>query len=234
MNVFDIEFFEGVSAESKAKFERAMVSRPARKGEMIFLQEEDAQFFYIIKSGWVKLFRETLDGEEAIVDIITDGHVFGNHALFDESKYSYSAEAVEQTTLFQMPLKTLMDCMNTDQKLAFNLIRLISIRQKKHRREIEHLTIQTAPQRIGCFLLRLCKDRAAKNVTLHLPYDKSLIASRLGMKPETFSRALSKLREEVGMDITGSTIILSSVNALAEYTCSACTESFPCEDVKAF
>ena len=233
MNVFDIELFEGISADSKAKFEKAMVSRPVRKGEMIFLQEDDAKFFFIIKSGWVKLFRETLDGEEAIVDIITETHVFGNHALFEESKYSYSAEAVEQTVLCQIPLQTLMDCVTKDQKLAINLMKLFSIRQKKHRREIEHLTIQTAPQRIGCFLLRLCKDRGAKNVKLHLPYDKSLIASRLGMKAETFSRALSKLREEVGIDISGSTVIVPSVNTLAEYTCSACSDSFPCEDVKA-
>ena len=232
MNVFDIDLFEGISSDSKAKFEKAIVSRPARKGEMIFLQEDEAKFFYIIKSGWVKLFRETLDGEEAIVDIITESHVFGNHALFEDSVYSYSAEAVENGVLLQIPLQILMDCVNKDQKLAFNLMRLFSMRQKKHRREIEHLTIQTAPQRIGCFLLRLCKDRNAKNITLHLPYDKSLIASRLGMKAETFSRALSKLREEVGMTINGSSVVLPSVNALAEFTCSACSDSFPCEDVK--
>lgn len=232
MNVLDIELFEGIAEESKTKFERAMVTRPAKKGDIIFLQEDEAKFFYIVKSGWVKLFRETLDGEEAIVDIITTTHVFGNHALFDNFKYSYSAEIVENSILMQIPLQTLMDCVTNDQKLALNLMRLFSARQKKHRREIEHLTIQTAPQRIGCFLLRLCKDRAAKNVTLHLPYDKSLIASRLGMKAETFSRALSKLREEVGLDISGSTVVLSSVNALAEFTCSACTDSFPCEDIK--
>jgi CRP-like cAMP-binding protein len=233
MNVLNIEFFEGISPESKAKFEKAMVTRPAKKGDIIFLQEDEAKFFYIIKSGWVKLFRETLDGEEAIVDIVTDGHIFGNHALFDESRYSYNAESLEQTALSQIPLSVLMECMNSDQKLAFNIIKLFTIRQKKQRREIEHLTIQTAPQRIGCFLLRLCKDRSAKNLKLHLPYDKSLIASRLGMKAETFSRALAKLREEVGIEIIGSTVVLSSVNSLAEYTCSACSDSFPCEDVKA-
>jgi CRP-like cAMP-binding protein len=232
MNIFEIDFFEGTSAESKLRFEKSSISRNVRKNEILFLQEDEAKFFYIIKSGWAKLFRETLDGEEAIVDIVTDGHIFGNHAIFDDNRYSYSAESLEAGSFVQIPLQTLMECVTTDSKLALNMMKLFSIRQKKHRREIEHLTIQTAPQRIGCFLLRLCKDSNAKNVTLHLPYDKSLIASRLGMKAETFSRALSKLREEVDMSINGSSIVLPSVQKLSEYTCNACSSSFPCDDVK--
>jgi CRP-like cAMP-binding protein len=232
MNIFDNDLFFDVSKETLAAFEKSQITKPAKKGEIIFLQEDEAKFFYFVRAGWVKLFRETLDGEEAIIDVITSGHIFGNHSIFEDFKYSYSAEVVEDAVLYQFPIKLLQDAILKDQILAFNMMKLISARQKKHRREIEHLSIQNTAQRIGCFLLRLCKNKTQQNLVLHLPYDKSLIASRLGMKAETFSRALSKLREEVGISVQGSTITISSVGRLAEYTCSACSDSYPCEDVK--
>ncbi len=230
--LFELDLFLGISAESKAKFEKSLITKTCKKGEVLFLQGDDAKYFYIVKSGWVKLFRETIDGEEAIVDVITEGHIFGNHSAFDEQKYSYSAEVVENTILYQLPLNLIVDVVSEDQKFALNFIKLISTKQKKNRREIEHLTIQTAPQRIGCFLLRLCNKKDNKNVILYLPYDKSLIASRLGMKAETFSRALSKLKEETGIIINGPSVTIPDVSRLSSYTCNACSDIYPCEDVK--
>jgi CRP-like cAMP-binding protein len=231
MIISDVELFKDINSKTTAIFEASKIIKNYKKGEILFLQEEDAKYFYIIKSGWVKLFRETLDGEEAVIDVITSGHIFGNHAVFDDFKYSYSAEIIEDANIIQLSSQTLFDCIESDQKLALNLIKLISGKQKKNRKEIEHLTIQTAPQRIGCFLLRLCKDTSQKNLTLNLPYDKSLIASRLGMKPETFSRALSKLRQAVNISISGSRVLVADVDGLIKFTCSACTDSFPCKDI---
>ncbi|MDX1948910.1 MAG: Crp/Fnr family transcriptional regulator [Rickettsiales bacterium] len=232
MNLFDNDLFSEISSDTKLKFEKAAITKACKKGEIIFLQEEDAKYFYIVKSGWIKLFRETIDGEEAIVDVVTEGHIFGNHSAFDELKYSYSAEAVENAILYQIPISLIIDNVSLDQKFALNFIKLISTKQKKNRREIEHLTVQTAPQRIGCFLLRLCNKKDNKNVKLFLPYDKSLIASRLGMKAETFSRALTKLKEETGIIINGPSVIIPDVSRLSTYTCNACSDIYPCEDVK--
>ena len=41
------------------------------KGKILFLHEDEANHFYIARNGWVKLFRETLDGTQAVVDILT-------------------------------------------------------------------------------------------------------------------------------------------------------------------
>ena len=61
-------------------------------------------------------------------------------------------------------------------------------------RQIEQLQVRSGTQRVADFLLKLCPVREGSAVVA-LPYDKSLLASRLGMKPEGFSRALARLRE---------------------------------------
>ncbi len=79
--------------------------------------------------------------------------------------------------------------------------------------------MQSAPQRIGSFLLRLCPEGKKGAVVIHLPYDKTLIASTLGMKGATFSRALNILRQKTDMRINGSRIEIESVERLIKFVC---------------
>ena len=197
---------------------------------MLYTHEEEAEWFYLIAEGWIKLFRETLDGNEAVLDILTSGHLFGETCLFGNGRYGTSAQVIEDATFLLLPLSALSKLIAAQPRVALNLLDSMARFRSQQERELEHRSLQNAPQRIGCFLLRLCDDIHAAQATLHLPYDKTLLAARLGMKPETFSRALGKLMEEVQLGVNGATIHIPSVARLADYTCSACSDTFPCDD----
>jgi hypothetical protein len=77
--------------------------------------------------------------------------------------------------------------------------------------------MQSAPQRIGSFLLRLCPHDKKKGIVLHLPYDKTLIAYTLGMKGSTFSRALNILRQKAGIRISGSRVEIEAMDGLIKF-----------------
>jgi len=146
---------------------------------------------------------------------------------------THGAEAVENSEIVLIPLKKVRELFSTSPQFSMNMLELLTSKQKFRDREVEHLSLQSAPQRIGCFLLRLCKPDETKNITLNLPYDKALIASRLGMKAETFSRALNKLKLEANISVNGSTIKIASIATLLGYCCNACSNTFPCLDIKA-
>jgi len=223
--------FSNIDDDLFRLFESEAIIKNCSKGKLLFLQEDDAEFFYVIASGWVKLFRETLDGEEAVVDVLNGGHIFGETAIFDNSIYSYSSQIVEDAVLLMLPLSLLKEKIEENSKLSMQMFSAMSRFRRYQDKELEHRDLQNAPQRIGCFLLRLCKSNVEKDITLHLPYDKTLIASRLGMKPETFSRALSRLRKETGINIKGSTIKIDNIEQLSDFSCSACSSAYPCEDM---
>ena len=201
------------------------------KGKILFIHEDAADKLYYVKKGWVKLFRETLDGAQSIVDIIPAGHIFGETAIFENEQYPYSAEVVEPSDLISFPLAALKAEIETNNKLALSMMTSMAHYHRQQDRELEHRTLQNAPQRIGCFLLRLTDQTASGAVTIHLPYDKTLVAARLGMQPETFSRALSKLRDKTGIRIKGATVELDSLDQLIQYSCAACSSEFPCHDL---
>lgn len=204
---------------------------PVNKGQVLFLHQDEADRFYIVQSGWIKLFRETLDGAQAVVDILPEGHMFGETSIFEDDVYPYSAEAAEPSELVSMPLRLLKSEIETNPKLALEMLTAMARYRKQQDQELEHLTIQNAPQRIGCFLLRLADQNSEGPVTIHLPYDKTLVASRLGMQPETFSRALSKLKNATGIEVKGATIEMESLGQLVDYSCAACSSEFPCKDL---
>lgn len=202
-----------------------------KKGDTLFLQDDDADAFYIVLSGWVKLFRETLDGNEAVIDMVTNGHIFAETAILEDSVHSFGASAIEDVRVLRLPSALLRKAITEDNAMALSMLTSLSRHRKRQTREIESLTLQNASQRIGCFLLRLCHRDDMGPIELKLPYDKSLIAARLGMKSETFSRALNKLREETGITVKGATVIIPTIDVMSSFTCSACSNEFPCDDM---
>lgn len=201
-----------------------------KKGQVLFAPDSPNDKFYIVLSGWIKLYRETLSGEEAIVDVLTSGHNFGEIALPGTEGMPYGATVVEDAAIITIPRFLLAEEVMRNSLFGLSVLQGITRQKLQRDMEIEHRTVQNAPQRIGCFLLKLCNSVERGAVTLHLPYDKTVLALRLGMQPETFSRALTRLRDEAGIKIKGSSVDISDVQALVKYTCSACSSSFPCED----
>lgn len=227
-----LPLFAGLSAAQLDMLAMQAAFRTYPKNYLLYSYEEEAAWYYLIVEGWVKLFRETLDDDEAVLDILPAGQVFGESALFDHGRYGASAQIVEEASLLVLPLSALRRLIEEEPRVAVNLLGSMAVFRRQQEREIEHRSLQNAPQRIGCFLLRLCDSEAKAQATLHLPYDKTLIAARLGMKPETFSRALARLREETGITVQGATVHIGDIQKLSDYTCSACSNTYPCEDKK--
>ncbi len=201
------------------------------KNHIFFLREDKAESFYIVLHGWVKLFRESIDGNQAVIDVLTAGHTFGENALFENMTYPYSAEAVETAQLIKLPLQLLKNEVEDNPKMAMAMLKTMSKYRTQQDMELEHRTLQNAPQRIGCFLLKLLPHPDSKDPqNISLPYDKTLVSSRLGMQPETFSRALGKLKKETDLEVKGSQVTVTNVDKLAEFCCNACSTIFPCGD----
>ncbi len=223
--------FNGISDDIASQYKKLGENRKFKKNSVIFVHESDSYYFYMIVKGCVKLFRETLSGDEAVVDVLNIGDFFGEIAIFENNKYSYSAEAVEDSEILMFPLSLLAKHIQENNKIAQNMLRYMSKNRTQQAKRIEHISLQNAPQRIGCFLLGMCKNQVDEDcITVDFPYDKLLVASCLAMKPETFSRALKTLKSEADIEITGATVTIKNINKLSEYCCGHCSGTFPCED----
>ncbi|MDX2027952.1 MAG: Crp/Fnr family transcriptional regulator [Alphaproteobacteria bacterium] len=190
---------------------------PIKKEKFYILRRNRQNFFYVICGGWIKLFHTTQEGEEIVVDMLTAGHMVGESAIFEHGHHTSSAQVVEDVQLLSIPAKMLKEQIRLSPTLALSMLSSMSRHHRRHYGEIALNAMQSAPQRIGTFLLRLCPRDEKKGIVFHLPYDKTLIAYTLGMKGATFSRALNILRQKTGIRIMGTRIEIDSVEQLIKF-----------------
>ncbi|MEZ5690878.1 MAG: Crp/Fnr family transcriptional regulator [Rickettsiales bacterium] len=229
-HLYKSPLFINVSPEVIKNFADAARLKMEPKGRVLFINGDKSEWFYLIINGWVKLFHETVDGTEVIVNIISDGSIFGENSVLNKDSFDYSAQTVEQTNLIMLPSILLKNVLANDRQISLNMLSQMAEYNRKQNRHIEHLNAQNASQRIGCFLLHLHKKHRPPLLTFNLPYDKSLIASNLGMKPETFSRAIVKLENKTGTSINGTIVNIENLQKLIDYTCNQCSGKFSYND----
>lgn len=168
--------------------------RVFERGRTIFLQGDPAEAFFLALDGWVKLFRILPDGDEAVVAVMAPGECFAEAVMFMGGRYPVSAEAVTDCRLLRIDAQAIRAAMLADPRVATALLASIAHHTETLSDQVEHMKVLGAPQRVADFLVKAARvERGAASLTL--PYDKALIARRLGMTPESFSRALAILRD---------------------------------------
>jgi len=186
-----------------------------KRGELIFAQDDPADAIFIVIEGWVKLYRIAPSGSEAIVGVFTKGHSFGEAVALRGATYPVYAEAVTDSTLIRIEAKHILSLLKNDPAVAISILTATFAHLHGLVAQIEQLKGQTGPQRLAEFLLDLTQASVGA-CTVELPYDKVLIAGRLGMKPESLSRAFSKLREQ-GVLVQQNRADIKDVEALRVY-----------------
>ncbi len=199
---------------AESLFQRAAV-RSCNQGETLFVQGDKATSVYIVLEGWIKLFRITPTGAEAIVGVFTRGNSFGEAVAFQNGTYPVTAEAVTDGRLLHVRTNTILEMMKDRPELAMAMLSATFKHLHSLVKQIEQLKAHTGTQRVAEFLLGLCPVETGP-CTLKLPYDKTLIAGRLGMQPQSLSRSFSRLKE-IGVTIAQTQAAVADVDRLREY-----------------
>jgi CRP-like cAMP-binding protein len=181
-------------------------------GNTLFRQGEPAAAFFIVVEGWVKLYRITPAGDEAVLHVLAKGESFAEAVAFAGGLYPATAAAVTDSRVVLIPAHHVVSCIREVPDIAIAMI--ASTSQHLHRlvQRVEQLSAQSGLQRVAEFLAGLCPSMDGP-CTISLPYDKSLIAGRLGLKPESLSRVFAKLRL-VGVDVRASDVVVSEIAQL--------------------
>jgi CRP/FNR family transcriptional regulator, dissimilatory nitrate respiration regulator len=209
-----LPFFSGLPQDDADAFVKAAHSKDYKKYEALFHLGDSADRFFVVLSGWIKLYRETGEGEEAVVALFKRGDVFGEAAIFNGAGYPFSAEASEDSKVLEISAAVLRERARVNHDIMDRVMASMSKELRNLRLENEHLALMSAPQRVGCLLLQLSAGRIGKGGTFSFPYDKSLAAARLGI--------LAQLKP-VGVTVHGPEVKIESFSCLIDYCCGHCS-----------
>lgn len=184
------------------------------RGTLLFAQETPATHFYVILVGWVKVYRATPEGGENVVHVFTRGDSFAEASIFAGGRYPVSASTATATRLLSIPAGPFLRLLEQEPAVARNMLAAMSQHLRQLVGRLEQLQSHSAPARLAGFLLSLI-DEGEESAEVRLPIDKGLLAARLGMQPETLSRALGRMRD-AGLEVRGERIRVPDVATLRE------------------
>ncbi|WP_424933446.1 Crp/Fnr family transcriptional regulator [Amaricoccus macauensis] len=193
------------------------MDRSYARGETIFLQNEPARRFFLVLEGCVKVYRMTESGAEAVIAVFTEGQSFGETVACRGMPYPVSCEAVSDCRLLQIEADLLLRAIDSDRDALAALLTASCQIMQALVRQIEDLKARTGAQRVARFLLDQAGVEAGA-VEFNLPHDKVLLAGRLGMKPESLSRAFSRLKREAGVEVKGHFVRVSDIEGLQQFS----------------
>lgn len=223
----DIEFLRNLPLfrSLSPDFIRYLLSRSTMRGfsrgSALFHRGEPSDRLFVVMAGRVKLYRETADGQESVVAICNAGESFAEAAIMQLETYPVNAAAIEESRLLVIPSSDFLMKVRENAQLNENVMSVMSSRLRQLVRVVEQRTAKSSTERLATFLIQLVPENQC-DATLQLPMDKATIAANLGMKPETFSRSLAKLRK-FGVKVDGNEVCIPNVPALRRLSDGAST-----------
>lgn len=183
-----------------------------RRNTLLFGAGDEADCFYIVLDGSVKLFALAQDGRESIVEIFGPGTSFAEAAMMSVGRFPLNAEVIEDATLIRVARRAFLYTLHSDHAMAYRMLAALVKWNRRLASEIRDLKDLTPWQRVAEFLLAHTASAEGKAV-VSLPFNKEVLASRVGIRRESLSRVLGRLRV-LGVHTSGTDVHIDDVALL--------------------
>jgi CRP/FNR family transcriptional regulator len=179
--------------------------RSYRKGEIINMEGEKITDFKYLKTGLVKLFRRSNNGEEQVITITRPYEFVSNMSIFSEEKYKYSVSALEDSIVCSVKLEFIKELFLKNGSFASNLLTKISMINDKIINQTLDIRQKNLIGRVAFVLVYFTKE-IYKSRVFDLPVSRKEIADYIGMSTANVIRTMSEFKKEGIIKIFGKTI----------------------------
>ncbi|RAU21507.1 protein kinase [Paramagnetospirillum kuznetsovii] len=186
-----------------------------QRNEIIFHQGDIPTALRVVLDGQVGLTGTVTDGGETMVEILKAGEMFIAAAVLTEKPFLMSAVALQTARILSLPGDRFRRDVRESPDIAFLMLASMAKHFSMLVREVKDLKLKSAAQRLALYLLGLTAKREGSTI-VRLPHSKSVIAARVGVRPETLSRAFAHLRER-GVAVDGHAVAIADIPALRVY-----------------
>ena len=190
------------------------------RGEILFNKGAPCSGFHVVVYGQVKLSFVTPLGSETVVEIIGPGMSFGEALRFMGRPYIVMAQTLADSLLLHVAKETVFTELEQNPGFARKMLAGVSRRLHGIIADVESYSLHSGTQRVIGYLLREDGDQAgaAEPYTVTLPTSKAVVASRLNLTPEHFSRILHELASAGLVSVEGRDIVIEDVARLRGHT----------------
>ena len=207
-----LPLFRSLDAERLALMAQSCHQLRVPRHGFVFHRGDPAHGLYVVAVGLVKLALPSARGHEKAIEFFGPGQAFGEAVMFLGRPHAVDAQALEDSLLICVDKKDIDAAIDSDAAFARRMLAGLSLRLQTLVHDIETVTLQNAMQRIVTYLLEQPRNGSLTS----FPVNKNIIASKLGLTPETLSRLLHQLSSTGLIAVDGKEVMLLDLPALEE------------------
>lgn len=184
-----------------------------QRDERLFYEGDDADSFYAVISGQVKILKISPDGREVVLHLFGKGEIFAEVPIFNDFPY-YPANAMvtEETTLLRVEGAGFRDLVTLHPQILLSMMSVFAARLHQFSRTIEDLSLRNVDSRLAKYLLTMSEA----SHTLELTVNKKTLAAILATVPETLSRSVGKLQQKGLITMAKNHVVIHDREALMD------------------
>jgi CRP-like cAMP-binding protein len=214
--------FAGIPARDVESLAAVALEEAHRARAYIFMEGDAPHWFYLVRSGHVKIVRHSKTGKDVVLELLGPGEIFGGVAVIEKRPYPASAQATEPTVVVKIPADPVVALAERHPAFIKEMALMIGRRLRAAHDSVTSLAVDPVEARLAAALLRLAKregTRSDKGVTLPFHLTRQSLADMTGTTVETTIRVLSRwLRDGLLEDAAGRLVLTDwdGLAALAE------------------
>jgi len=186
------------------------------RGQQLYRSGERCPGLYLLVNGRVMLSIGAPRGASKVIELIGPGGHIGLAAAVLGVPETVTAQTLADSSLLLIPCEALLDCAADNPGFALQLVAELSRQVCGLISDIEAFSLHSGRERVAGYLLQIATASGARSRPVTLPAKKSIIASRLGLTPEYFSRMLHELIAAGAIAVNGRQITVLDPNSLRE------------------
>jgi len=181
------------------------------KDSVVFFENEQGDFFFMILEGRIKVTILGDDGREVILSLLGSGDFFGEMALLDNEPRSATAIAVEDTELLSLHRHDFQSVLTDNRSISVGLIKVLTARLRRANHQISTLALLDVYGRVARVIVDMAREEGRRLKDGRIAFRRAThqeIANRIGTTRETVTRMLKDLERQGMIHIEGREIIV--------------------------
>jgi CRP-like cAMP-binding protein len=213
----NLPLFRELGADEIDRLAAGTVERHAERGTVVANKGDPVEGFHVVVYGQVKLALSTPHGDEKVVEVIGPGFSFGEALMFLGKPYIVTATALADSLLLFVRKETVFEEIARDPTFAGRMLAGLSRKLHNLMSDLEAVTLKSGRERVIGYLMR--QEGAVDGdapYAVSLPVSKAIVASRLNLTPEHFSRILHELVTAKLIEVDGRSVRILDPRRLRE------------------
>ena len=212
-----MDILEPLSREEIKELSLRIPDTHYQQGQILYAPKERSEALFMLKKGRVRIYRIAPDGREFTLTVVDPGTVFGEMSLTAQRLENAYAEAMESAVVCKMKRHDLERLVMDKPQVGLKVMEVLSERLSLAEDRMEDIALKEVPARLASFILQLIESEGimtAEGPKISTRYTHRQLATMIGSKRETVTKAFSLLQQAGAVELKRRRIHVRDIEAL--------------------